>query len=107
MARGGIEPPTPRFSVVCCESLELREIPGNHAVWLLGPDRQDHRKFRQIPADPGNDPPLVVHWRRLEVPEQGGKRGAVSLSQLAALRQHSSVDTRQAKRYPSIAKNRR
>jgi hypothetical protein len=63
-------------------SLELREIPGNHAVWLLGPDRQDHRKFRQIPADPGNDPPLVAHWRRLEVPERGGKRGAVSLSQL-------------------------
>jgi hypothetical protein len=47
-------------------SLELREIPGNHAVWLLGPDRQDHGKFRQIPADPGNDPrwlPIGDAWR--------------------------------------------
>ena len=62
MARPGLEPGTPRFSVVRSESSNQPETPAKRGRRVRGPRRRHTRKFASFLPDSGDEWRLVSHW---------------------------------------------
>jgi hypothetical protein len=59
MARGGLEPPTPRFSVVRSKRSNTGEFPANKPIYVSGALESDVRKFHSFTADSGDEGRLI------------------------------------------------
>jgi hypothetical protein len=60
MARGGLEPPTPRFSDKCTQIPNLPEVPARKQVSRAAQRRPKVRKVHEMIGDVGHEMPLVA-----------------------------------------------
>jgi hypothetical protein len=74
MARGGLEPPTPRFSVMDGNLSNSRGIPAFEWVLAIDPHQLDVRKLRSFRVDLDTESRFGAQWALAPVTPPGGSR---------------------------------